>query len=396
MQVAKRNLDDIFENDPLGLLDVKVSKSSKLSEEAIYYGTFQEILHFLDKNGREPSIESENIHEAKLAARLEKIRSSSEAKSSLEPFDSSGILHSVSMNKKSKQTLSTIDEVLSSSLLEDEDDIFNFKHVTVDTKKQSSSDDMAKRTKCLDFEKFESLFKRIQLELDSGIRRTEKIEGIADIKSGQAFVLYGLIAYVAEIGEKKERRKGHHNARMRVIYSNGMESNILLRSFGAALYKDSAARAITGSSDGSMFDTVNEDTGLYKTGVIYVLRSKSEQPEVKKHQSYLHKIGVTKSDVKRRVANAAKDPTYLLADVEIVAEYTLHNMNPNATEKLLHAFFRDAQADIKIPDRFGSLVQPKEWFFLPLELIKQAVRLLNDGTIADFRYDSKAIEIVRR
>jgi len=49
-----------------------------------------------------------------------------------------------------------------------------------------------------------------------------------------------------------------------------------------------------------------------------VLRSKSEHPFVAKNRTVLHKIGVTGGDVKARVANAKKDPTYLLADVEIV------------------------------------------------------------------------------
>lgn len=394
--MAKLSLDDIFENDPLGLLNVNVSKSRKLSEEAIYYGTFQEILQFIDKNGREPSIDSQNIHEAKLAVRLENIRNSTEVKKSLLPFDTIGVLGSDSKSGKKGSSPTSLDDVLSSSLLEDDDDIFDLKHVTVGTKNQSSSDDMAKRTKCHDFHKFEKLFKQIQLDLDSGVRQTSKVSGIADIKAGQAFILYGLIAYVAEMGEKKERRKGHHNARMRVIYSNGMESNLLLRSFGAALYKDKAARCITGGSEGPLFKGTKEKEGLYKTGVIYVLKSKSDMPEVKKHYDYLHKVGVTTSNVKKRIANASRDATYLLADVEVVAEFTLHNMNPNATEKLLHTFFREAQADIKIPDRFGNIVQPKEWFFLPLTLIKEAVRLLSDGEILNYSYNKSTISIDRK
>ena len=388
--MAKRTLDDVFNDDPLGLLEVSVTKSKKLSHYAIYYETFEELKSFIEANGREPDIEATNIHEAKLAARLSKLRSTPEALEALAPFDVEGLLGSKSPGEK--KTELTIDDVLSSDLLADDDDIFNLKHVTVGTKSQTASADMATRKKCMDFDSFEPLFVRIQKELDEGTLETSGIKGIAEIQKGQAFILAGLIAYVAEMGEKHERRKGHHNARMRVVYSNGMESNLLLRSFGAALYKDKSARAIVPKDSGPLF--VEEDSPLYKTGIVYVLRSKSEEPSIAKHREYLHKIGVTTSDVKKRVANAAKDATYLLADVEVVAEFTLYNMNLQATEKLLHAFFREAQADIHIPDRFGNMVKPKEWFFLPLDLIKQIADLIRKNKIANYQYDATNVKII--
>ena len=387
--MAKRTLDDVFNDDPLGLLEVSVTKSKKLSHYAIYYETFEELKSFIEANGREPDIEATNIHEAKLAARLSKLRSTPEALEALAPFDTEGLLGTKSSGEK--KTELTIDDVLSSDLLADDDDIFNLKHVTVGTKSQTASADMATRKKCMDFDSFKPLFVRIQKELDEGTLETSGIKGIAEIQKGQAFILAGLIAYVAEMGEKHERRKGHHNARMRIVYSNGMESNLLLRSFGAALYKDKSARAIVPRDSGPLF--VEENYPLYKTGIVYVLRSKSEEPSIAKHREYLHKIGVTTSDVKKRVANAAKDATYLLADVEVVAEFTLYNMNLQATEKLLHAFFREAQADIQIPDRFGIMVKPKEWFFLPLELIKKAINHINTGSIQDYRFKRSTVTI---
>ena len=390
--MAKRTLDDVFNDDPLGLLEVSVTKSKRLSHYAIYYETFEELKSFIENNGSEPDIEASNIHEAKLAARLSKLRSTPEALEALAPFDTEGLLGNEPLGEK--KTELTIDDVLSSDLLADDDDIFNLRHVTVGTKSQTASADMATRKKCMDFDSFKPLFLKIQKELDDGTLETTGIKGIAEIQKGQAFILSGLIAYVAEMGEKHERRKGHHNARMRVVYSNGMESNLLLRSFGAALYKDKSARAIVPKDSGPLF--VEEDSPLYKTGIVYVLRSKSEEPSIAKHRDYLHKIGVTTSDVKKRVANAAKDATYLLADVEVVAEFTLYNMNLQATEKLLHTFFREAQADIQIPDRFGNMVKPKEWFFLPLDIIKEAIKLLRENAINNCRYDPQIIGIVDR
>jgi hypothetical protein len=387
--MSKRTLENVFNNDPLGLLEVSVTKSKKLSHYAIYYDTFEELKSFVEEFGREPDIESLSIHEAKLAARLNKLRSTPEALEALCPFDTEGLLGS----NTSKKIISelTLDDVFSSDLLGDNDDIFNLKHVSVGTKSQTASTDMATRKKCLDFKEFKSIFIKIQTELDDGSLETLSIEGIAEIQKGQAFILSGLIAYVAEMGEKHERRKGHHNARMRVVYSNGMESNLLLRSFGAALYKDRAARAIVPKRPDPIF--VKEE--VCKSGIVYVLRSKSEESSIAKHRDYLHKIGVTKSDVKKRISNAKKDSTYLLADVEISAEFTLYNMNLMATEKLLHTFFRKAQADIQIPDRFGNIVKPKEWFFLPMEVIKQAISILRDHDIRDYEYDRKTASIVK-
>jgi hypothetical protein len=389
--MTKRTLDDVFSDDPLGLLEVSVTKSKKLSPYAIYYDTFEELKSFIEVNDKEPHIDATNIHEAKLAARLSKLRSTPEALEALAPFDTKGLLGSIP-SEVNKAEL-TMDDIFNSDLLTDNDDIFNFKHISVGTKSQPASKDMATRKKCVDFDSFKPLFIRIQNELDDGTLETSAIEGIAEIKKGQAFILSGLIAYVAEMGEKHERRKGHHNARMRIVYSNGMESNLLLRSFGAALYKDKSSRAIIPKDSGPLF--VEDESPLHKTGIVYVLRSKSENPAIAKHREYLHKIGVTTSEVKKRVANAAKDATYLLADVEIIAEFTLYNMNLQATEKLLHTFFREAQADIQIPDRFGNLVKPKEWFFLPLHVIKDVVKILQNDEIRNYQYDSSAITISR-
>ena len=70
-----------------------------------------------------------------------------------------------------------------------------------------------------------------------------------------------------------------------------------------------------------------------------MLRSKSENPFIAENRTVIHKIGVTRGSVKRRIANAAKDPTYLLAEVEIIETYKLANIDPVKLEKLLHRFF---------------------------------------------------------
>lgn len=369
--MPNRTLQDIFENDPLSLLDVSLSKSTRLAEESIWFATLNEVSQFKKANGYLPSPDSEAIHEAKLGTRFQNILSKPELIETLRPYDTEQLLPVPTSTEDTYIPPSSIDALFSNSLLSVDDPIFQIdpRHeMTIKT--QSTNEQMAKRKPCKEFTKFKPLFMAIQHDLNNDIRKTEPISKIADIKAGQAFILSGLIAYVAEIGEKYEHRKGHHNARTRIIFSNGMESDLLLRSFGAALYKDETARAITGDTLGPLFQGIDDEK---VSGYVYVLRSLSVNPEISKHRSYLHKIGVTKTTVKNRISHAAKDPTYLLADVEVVAEFSLYNFNPHVTEQLLHTFFSSARADLTIKDRFENNVKPREWFFIPLEEIRKAV-----------------------
>ena len=123
------------------------------------------------------------------------------------------------------------------------------------------------------------------------------------------------------------------------------------------------------------------------SGVIYVLRSKSNQPYIAENQELIHKIGFTNGSVKSRIADAANQPTYLLAEVEVVATYALYNVNANKLENLFHKIFSPARLDIEIKDRFGKPFQPREWFLVPLYVIKEAVDKMIDGTIENYKYD---------
>jgi hypothetical protein len=137
-----------------------------------------------------------------------------------------------------------------------------------------------------------------------------------------------------------------------------------------------------------------EEEGYLATGYVYVLRSKSEHPFFAEHRSVLHKIGVTGARVQTRVAGARTDPTYLLADVEVVAEYKLANVNRNVLEGLLHRFFSSARLDLTLKDRFGLLVEPREWFLVPLDAIDNAIQKIKEGTIGSFRYDPTSARLV--
>jgi hypothetical protein len=263
-------------------------------------------------------------------------------------------------------------------------------HVRTSAEKRAA-EEIASREKCLDFDKFKPLFQQVQADLEAGLRTTRpfvKDAGFlkAEIKAGQFFILGGQTAYVAELGDTIKAPNGESDARLRVIYSNGTESDLLLRSLQRALYKDEAGRRITEPSAGPLFADKGED-GDQASGTIYVLRSKSENPTIAAHRDLLHKIGVTSGSVKQRIANARLDPTFLMADVEIIATYELFNINRAKLENVIHRVFSPARLDVEIKDRFGQPIVPREWFLVPLFAIDEAVEKIKDGTITAYVYD---------
>lgn len=252
---------------------------------------------------------------------------------------------------------------------------------------------MAKRTPCEDFEQFQPLFEKVRAELATGVRQTLKFKDNAEVRRGDLFILEGQKVIVAEMGEEFISDYGRPDRRLRVVYDNGTESDLLLRSLQRALNRDKTSRRITEPNYGPLFSGEEEDGDL-ATGHIYVLRSKSEHPFVVQHRSILHKIGVTGGEVEARLAGAKKDPTYLLADVEIVATFKLANINRKKLEALLHKFFASARLDLELKDRFGFEVAPREWFLVPFPMIVEAVEKLKEGTLANFRYDPDVAGIV--
>ena len=187
---------------------------------------------------------------------------------------------------------------------------------------------------------------------------------------------------------------GKVDARLRVIFDNGTESNLLMRSLQKALQQDPAGRRIIEPSAGPLFADQNEE-GDEASGIVYVLRSKSDHPAVAANRDVLHKIGVTGGDVARRIANARLDPTFLMADVEIVATYELYNINRTRLENLIHRIFGPARLDIEIKDRFGQPILPREWFLVPLFAVNEAIESIREGTITGCIYDPKTARLTQ-
>ena len=375
-------------------VEVKNTGSHTPREERVIAG-FEDIERFYEEHGRAPAHgEDRDIFERLYAVRLDKIRASEECRALLADKDKHGLL-----TVEPTAVVSDLDNLDDDALLSElgildtgENDITKLTYVK-SRAEIKAAEEIAKRNPCLDFDKFKPLFVKVQEELASGIRLTRKFKDDAQIRQGDFFILGGQKVYVAEIGVEFIAEYGRSDRRLRVIYDNGTESDILMRSLQRALNKDEASRRITDPSPGPLFSDEIEE-GDMEAGTIYVLRSKSDHPLIKEHRDVIHKIGVTNGNIERRISNAKLDPTFLMADVEIVATYELSNINRTRLENLIHRFFEPAKLNIEIKDRFGNPVVPREWFLVPLFIIDESIEKIRDGSIVNYRYDPNLGKIV--
>jgi len=312
--------------------------------------------------------------------RLDRLRGLDECKELLEAIETHGLLS---------------DDALLAELgiATDTAAITDLRHVRSIAEKRAAGE-IANRERCEDFEQFKSLFDQVQHEVSTGLRETRPFKDDAKIIAGNWFILHGQKVYVAEVEEEFINDRGRTDRRLRVIFDNSTESNMLMRSLERALQKDKTGRQITDPTAGPLFADHTAD-GDEASGTIYVLRSKSQHPMVVENRDILHKIGVTGGKVKRRIANAKIDPTFLMADVEVVATYELFNINRSKLENLIHRVFENSRLDIEIPDRFGRPVVPREWFLVPLFIIDEVVEKIQDGTISSYAYDHQQARLKR-
>lgn len=356
-------------------------------EERIIAG-FEEIQRFVEQQGRLPQHGDDlDIFERIYAVRLEQIRQSEECREVLTPFDTGGLLDTEEPVAIPDKAALSDEELLASLGIDSlaDNDVAQLTHVR-SRQEIKAAEEVAQRIPCPDFEQFKPLFEAVQDQLATGERKSLKYQDNAAINLGDLFILDGNKALVAEVGESFISDYGRPDCRLRVVYDNGTESDLLLRSLQRALNKDKTSRRITTPDLGPLF-TDDETVHEAITGYIYVLKSQSDDPFIASNRSVIHKIGVTGGDVKKRIANAKKDPTYLLADVEIVRTFELRNINRKKFETLLQKFLAGARLDIELKDRFGAPVRPKEWFLVPLETIETVIEKIMDGTIDQYQYD---------
>jgi hypothetical protein len=323
-------------------------ETGRMAHEERVIAGFEEIQRFVDQHGHAPQHgEDRDIFERLYAVRLDRLRVLPDCRAVLEPLDRQGLLAGAA-----PAPVAAADDLDDDALLAElgvdiaGDGIAELRHVRSAADKRAA-EEIASRTKCEDFDQFKPLFVQVKKDLDAGVRETRPFQTMAEIKKGEVFIVGGQIAYVAEVGKEFISQYDRRDSRLRVIYDNGMESDVLLRSLQRALHRDEAGRRITDPVAGPLFAGESEDGDL-ASGTIYVLRSKSDNPVVTAKRDVLHKIGVTGGKVETRIANAKLDPTFLMADVEMVATYKLSNINRTKLENLIHRIFDPARSRIAL------------------------------------------------
>lgn len=385
------------DDDLLAELGVEIENQKQSNrtprEERIIAG-FEEIQRFVERHGRAPQhSEDKDIFERLYAVRLDRLRALEECRSLLVQFDHQGMLTGAeSVPAEPAETMDDDELLAELEGAAGTSAITELRHVRTSAEKRAA-EEIANRERCEDFDSFQPLFKQVESELKADIRQTRPFGKDASVDAGNFFILNGQLVYVAEKGDDFQTPNGHPDARLRVIYSNGTESNILLRSLQRALYKDETGRRLTEPDMGPLFSETWEDDDI-ESGTIYVLRSLSNHPFICEHRELIHKIGVTGGKVESRIANASLDATYLLADVEVIASYKLAGINRTKLENLFHRIFAPAQLDLTIHDRFGNPVRPREWFLVPLHVIDEAVQRIREGSLTALIYDPKTARLV--
>ena len=395
--MAEMTADELL--DALGVEVAPLKAASRTPREERIIAGFEDILRFYQTHGRAPLHgEDRDIFERLYAVRLDQIRKLPEAQTLLAGLDGPGLLSGAAVSPADVDGLdedALLAELGVGDKTADQNDITVLRHVRTSVEKRTA-EEIADRMPCKDFDHFKPLFDEAGTGLKAGTWMTRPFIKNASIELGDFFIIGGQIAYVAQMYEGAKTKDGRDNPRLRVIFDNHTESNLLLRSLSRSLYPDGntpVGRRLIRKDDGPLFGSAAEPDDI-ETGTIYVLRSLSSHPFVAEHRELIHKIGVTGGKVETRIAGAEKDATYLLADVEVVATYKLHNLNRTRLESIFHRLFGAAQLDLTLSDRFGNPVKPREWFLVPLHVIDEAVQRIRDGSITEVIYDPKMARLV--
>ena len=404
-------LDAIFNNDPLGLLNVKPKKSNARTADERLLASFQEINDFVESNSKEPEPNPLNISEYQLYSRLKSLREDLEKLEQLKSHDIHDLLPELEIDqvnepqaKYSKpKEINSLDDLLNDDSLDvlggDTEGLFDFKHTPKDYDR-AQADFVARRRPCKDFDKYEQLLKEVQKDLVHGKRKLIDFKQ-NNLKEKAFYVHNGILFYLEDINifqkehYKDDGTRVRVDGRTRCIFDNGTESNMLKRSVEKILYVN--GRVVTENIEKvnerfiESFSTVtNEDE---EVGYIYVLESNSIDERISAIQD-LYKIGYSKMEVEERIKNAENQPTYLMAPVSIIGAWKCYNMNPQKMEQLMHNFFGNSCLEIDVFDKQGTRHTPREWFVVPIKVIEQAIELIINGMIVRYRFDAENLIIV--
>ncbi len=394
-----KTLDDIFDSDEFGLLDVKAKVNRVKTDEDRLIGTFMEINAFVEQNGREPSVNS--MAEYGLLSKLKNIRENDKHKVLLKPFDKHNLLGEVEIENRS------IDDILNDDVLglldnESELSLYDFKHTPKQSEKRAETDFVAQRKPMSEkeFKKYEVLFHQVHKELKENKRKlVEFRDAEKNLIEGNFYLVDGLLCYLEKAGAKKVLKQNKSGDRVRLegrtktIFENGTVSNMLFRSLGKAILKN--GKMVT-NTDESAEEELLINSGMVSetdthSGWIYVLRSK--HPKLQDIPN-LYKIGFSANKVEDRIKNAAQESTFLFADVDVVEKYACYNIDIHNFENLLHRFFGNVCLNVDVFDKQNQRITPREWFVVPFAIIDEAVNMIINGSIVNYKYDEVKKKII--
>lgn len=395
MDNKKEKFKEIFNNDPFDLLNIenKSYGDSKTEEQRLIDG-FAEISNFFEENCREPISES-GLGEHILKSRLEGIRSNPKKVKKLLPYDFYNLLQSQETKSVSIEEIIGDDPLNLLNIDEENNSIFNLTHVRKTDRIRPEH--ISRRRKCIDFERYEEMFTRVHQELKDGSRKLVEFNE-NDVAIGKFFVLRGVVLYLEQNAlhyQEKQFNSGIRtrlDGRTRCIFDNGAESSMLLRSLNKALRIDGfGVSEVLARNDSEVII----DESDVQNGYIYVLKSLSNKPEIV-NMSGLYKIGYSTGDVTNRIKNAQNEPTYLISNVEIVLTVRCFNLNVKYLETSIHEFFKEVNVALDVTDKSGKIHKPREWFFAPLEIVEEAIKLVVDGQIENYKYNPLVEGIILR
>ena len=390
----EKELEAIF-NDPL-LADVTAPRKRATSSDRLIAG-FQEILAFHEANGRLPE---DTPEEASLFHKWTGLLKSEKKIERCRPFDDLGILPQPVQTVEEPQAEyhrelteeEQLEAILNDPLFADIEDgvdlgLFDIpEYMRQRLEARNEADYIGKRRPCEDFDKYTDGFKEIQQGLKSGKYKLVKFSE-PNLKVGRYFVEQGIIGYLAAFEQEAKNNLNRVDGRTRVIYENGSEADIKFRTITKNLSVD--GYSIMDCSEMSpedfeeCFTLTDKDV---ESGTIYVLRSKSSRPEIAAIKD-LYKIGFTVTSVESRIANAKNEPTYLCADVEVVATWKVYNVKSSTFEALIHKLFAPVQLQVTVDGH-----RPQEWFIVPFKVIEEAINAIIRGK--PIEYNPQLLQII--
>lgn len=389
-EVEFDSLQAIFDTDH-ELLNT-AEKVKKVTPADRLERSFIEILNFVRQHEREPSATTREIEERKLGARLDGIRNSAAKIEALKSLDELQLL-------VEPEAPASLDDILSLDggddglgLLDDPSGLLDVSALPAERRKHEITGAGAQRVKSEDFAQFEAMFKQKHSELTKGEAKLVPFQGGKTIKPGTFFVLNGVMLFVAEVGEpeyKKTTIRENRRERLRLIFENGTESSMYRQSLYIRLGEAGGGYEV---APASYEELLADDVA---TGWVYVLKSLSNDPRIASREN-LHKIGFSTTPVEKRIVNAEREPTYLMAPVKIIETYRTYNMKTSALEYLLHRVFADVRLNISQTGIDGRLYNVTEWFDVPLAMIRAAADLITSGDITEFTYDPQVQSLVER